>query len=217
MLLKSMVNLDSIKIAIIEDNGMVSKGMKGQLLSNSGIIFETVFELKSLIDFAWLDTSIIQVPDIVLLGVRLEEISVLKGISKIYSSFPDSSIIIIAEVRDINMVMSCIKAGAKGFMSKDFGQQELICSVKSVIQGGSFVSPGITRAIFDHIRERNNRVEDLTGRQQEIVRGILGGLSYKLIAYELGISIDTVREHVKNVYKKLNINSKGELVALLKF
>ncbi|MBE9600469.1 response regulator transcription factor [Pedobacter sp. MC2016-24] len=212
-----MGNFERIKIAIIEDNPIVRSVLKVLLSSYSNIIFEIVLELESLIDFDRLDTSKYQSPDIILLDIRMPEISGLDGIPMLYKSFPDSLIIMITDVEDKDVVMKCIQAGAKGYLSKGFDQQELINGITSVAHGGSFISPAIARKVFDHIRNRNNMIDELTRRQQEIVEGIVEGLSYKLIGYKFGISIDTVREHIKNIYKKLNINSKGELVALLKF
>lgn len=212
-----MGNFDRIKVAIVEDNPIVRSVLKVLLSSYSNIIFEIVLELESLIDFERLDTSMIQSPDIVLLDIRMPEISGLEGIPMLYKSFPDSLIIMITDVEDKDVVMKCIQSGAKGYISKGFNQQELIGGIVSVVHGGSFISPAIARKVFDHIRNRNNMIDELTRRQQEIVEGIVEGLSYKLIGYKFGISIDTVREHIKNIYKKLHINSKGELVALLKF
>jgi DNA-binding NarL/FixJ family response regulator len=212
-----MGNFDRIKIAIIEDNPIVRSVLKVLLSSYTNIIFEIVLELESLIDFDRLDTAMIQSPDIILLDIQMPEISGLEGIPMLYKSFPNSLIIMITDVDDKDVVMKCIQAGAKGYLSKGFDQQELIGGITSVVHGGSFISPAIARKVFDHIRNRNNMIDELTRRQQEIVEGIVEGLSYKLIGYKFGISIDTVREHIKNIYKKLNINSKGELVALLKF
>lgn len=212
-----MGNSERIKVAIIEDNPIVRSVLKVLLSSYSNIIFEIVLELESLIDFDKLDTAMIQSPDIILLDIRMPEISGLEGIPMLYKSFPDSLIIMITDVADKDVVMKCIQAGAKGYISKGFDQQELIGGITSVVHGGSFISPAIARKVFDHIRNRNEMIDELTRRQQEIVEGIVEGLSYKLIGYKFGISIDTVREHIKNIYKKLHINSKGELVAMLRF
>jgi len=212
-----MGNPERIKVAIIEHNPIARNVLKVLLSSYSNIIFEIVLELESLIDFDRLDLAKIQSPDIILLDIRMPGISGLEGIPMLYKRFSDSLIIVITDVSDKDVVMKCIQAGAKGYISKGFDQQELIGGITSVVHGGSFISPAIARKVFDHIRNRNNTIDELTRRQQEIVEGIVEGLSYKLIGYKFGISIDTVREHIKNIYKKLNINSKGELVAMLKF
>ncbi|HMI01052.1 MAG TPA: response regulator transcription factor [Pedobacter sp.] len=212
-----MPYFDYIKIAIIDDNDMVRNVLKVLLSSYTGATFEIVLELDSLQNFEELDLSSIKEPDIILLDINMPGMNGLEGIPLLYRSFPDSLIIMATEVDEKDTVMKCIQAGAKGYITKGLSQQELVNVITNVLEGGSYLSPAMARKVFDHIRNKNNMLDDLTLRQQEIVGGIVEGLSYKLIGYKCGISIDTVREHIKNIYKKLNINSKGELIAMLKY
>ena len=73
------------------------------------------------------------------------------------------------------------------------------------------MTPAIARKVVNYFGQRSNLLEDLTNREKEVAKGVLDGLSYKLIADKLHISIDTVRMHIKKIYRKLNINSKSEL------
>ncbi len=76
------------------------------------------------------------------------------------------------------------------------------------------MSPSVARKIADHFMPKQKVEENaiLTARQQDIVNGIVDGLSYKMVANRLDISLDTVRTHIKHIYRALNINSKGELI-----
>jgi DNA-binding CsgD family transcriptional regulator len=67
--------------------------------------------------------------------------------------------------------------------------------------------------VFDFFNAKQNITEDLSEREKQVVDGIVAGLSYKLVADNMNVSIDTVRKHIKNIYRKLHINSKGELIA----
>ncbi len=81
-----------------------------------------------------------------------------------------------------------------------------------VYDGGSYMSPSIARKIVNAYAPKRNKSVLLTPRQKEIVTGIVDGKSYKMIANDLFVSLDTVRSHIKNIYKALEINSKAELI-----
>jgi DNA-binding NarL/FixJ family response regulator len=85
-----------------------------------------------------------------------------------------------------------------------------------VAEGGAYMTPGIARKIFNSFQEPRNHFEKLTDRERDVTNGILEGLSYKMIASKYDLSIDTVRMNIKSIYKKLKINSKGELFNLAK-
>lgn len=209
-----MIKWDTIKIGIIDDNDVVRNILKILLTTHHNPSFDIVLELDSLleIDKSGLDTS----PEVLLLDVNMPGISGVDGIPTLLNHFPDCSIIMLTDVEDRETVMKAIQAGAQGYVKKGTNQQELVQVIVSVIEGGSYISPVLARKLFSLIQTKKNQFEELTEREKQVVDGIIEGLSYKLIAYRHGISIDTVREHIKKIYKKLNINSKGELLAMVK-
>jgi DNA-binding NarL/FixJ family response regulator len=87
---------------------------------------------------------------------------------------------------------------------------------KSVENGGAYMTPKIARKVMDFFSGKKKVMDNLTEREVEIANTILEGLSYKMIGDKFGISLDTVREHVKNIYKKLSINSKSQLFNIFK-
>jgi len=91
----------------------------------------------------------------------------------------------------------------------------LINAIVITLNQGSFVSPTINRALIEQAFSPKKYEDMLTARELQIANGIVEGLSYKLIAQQYHISLDTVRIYIKRVYRKLNINSKGELIAQL--
>jgi DNA-binding NarL/FixJ family response regulator len=86
--------------------------------------------------------------------------------------------------------------------------------LKTVAGGGAYMTPKVARIVFNSFQRPQARFEKLTEREQDVCTAILDGLSYKLIAERYNISINTVRMNVKNIYRKLKINSKGELFNL---
>nr|WP_321226674.1 response regulator transcription factor [uncultured Psychroserpens sp.] len=90
--------------------------------------------------------------------------------------------------------------------------KKILEAVEVVHNGGSYMSPSIARKIVNRFAPKKNHNDVLTPRQKDIVAGIVDGKSYKMIANDLFVSLDTVRSHIKNIYKALEINSKAELI-----
>jgi DNA-binding NarL/FixJ family response regulator len=87
--------------------------------------------------------------------------------------------------------------------------------LNTIAIGGAFMTPSIARKVVANFQDPSNSLEKLSPREKEIANAILKGFSYKLVALEYGISIDTVRIHIKNIYRKLKINSKAQLFNLI--
>lgn len=137
-------------------------------------------------------------------------------IPEVYRKFPDTNVIVYTHIQDYQIVLDCIKAGAMGYLLKDTCMNEIISGIIATYNGGSVFSPCITRDAVRRVQQRLDSHAVLSYRERQIVDGLRNGLSYKLIGFKYGISLDTVRQYIKRTYKKLNINSKGELMAQFK-
>jgi DNA-binding NarL/FixJ family response regulator len=113
---------------------------------------------------------------------------------------------------DNDSIYKALCAGACSYLSKKTPLKKILEAILVVHQGGSYMSPAIARKIANHFAQKQIKSNVLTERQKEIVTGIVAGKSYKMIANDLFVSIDTVRTHIKNIYKALEINSKAELI-----
>jgi DNA-binding NarL/FixJ family response regulator len=115
-----------------------------------------------------------------------------------------------------DVVLQAMCAGAISYISKRSSLQEIIDAVRVVSYGGSYMSPMIARKIFTHFvkPKKVKKAFDLTERQQEILDRIIQGKSYAVIAKELFISVDTVRFHLKKLYKVLHVSNKSEAIAI---
>lgn len=98
-------------------------------------------------------------------------------------------------------------------MKKDTLVNEVIAGIMVTYKGGSVFSPSISRNVIRQVQQTVDYQSGLSFRERQIVEGLMNGLSYKLIGYKYGISLDTVRQYIKRTYRKLNVNSKGELLA----
>lgn len=145
-----------------------------------------------------------------LLDIQLPGITGVEALPKIKMFLPALDVIILTTFEETDMIFKALSAGACSYVSKRSSLQRIKEAVEVVAEGGSYMSPAIARKIADYYAPKKNN--QLTARQLEIVKGIVNGKSYKMIATDLFISLDTVRSHIKNIYNTLEINSKAELI-----
>lgn len=157
-----------------------------------------------------------EAPDILLADIQLPGISGIEGMKKIKRSHPDIEIIMLTVYHDSHKIFDSLCAGASGYLLKHTSLPEIKSAIEDLLEGGAPMSPQIARKVINHFQQppsQQNGEETLTSREQDIVQGLVDGLSYKLIADRYDISIDTVRAHIRNIYKKLHVNSKAEVIA----
>lgn len=154
-------------------------------------------------------------PDVILMDIQLPGMSGIKGIGIIKKKYPETEIIMLTVYHDSHKIFDSLCAGASGYLLKHTSLPEIKESIENLMEGGAPMSPQIARKVIEHFNkpEPKKQKSDLTDREQDIVNGLVDGLSYKLIADRYDISIDTVRAHIRNIYKKLHVNSKAEVIA----
>lgn len=154
-------------------------------------------------------------PDVILMDIELPGMSGIEGMALIKKDYPEIDIIMLTVYHDSNKIFKALRAGASGYLLKHTSLPEIKESILKLLDGGSPMSPQIARKVINHFQENNddnNPDSDLTPREHDIVNGLVDGLSYKMIADRYDISIDTVRAHIRNIYKKLHVNSKAEVI-----
>lgn len=208
--------MDITKIMLIDANEFDRITLRILLTAYYESTFQIVLE-ESTLNGISRHKSYGEYPDVILLDINIPSANRLKELSSLKSTFPKSQVIIITDEKNLITARRCIELGVQGYVKKRINQQELIYVIKQVVAGGACFDPVLTKTFFVQIREKKEILRKLTPREQNIVQGIANGLSYKLIADKYQISIDTVREHIKKLYRKLNINSKGELLVIVKF
>lgn len=155
-------------------------------------------------------------PDVLLMDIQLPGMSGIKGMEIIKEKYPEIEIIMLTVYHDSHKIFDSLKAGASGYLLKHTSLPEIKESIDNLLKGGAPMSPQIARKVITHFNEKapkKNEKSMLTSREQDIVTGLVDGLSYKMIADRYDISIDTVRAHIRNIYKKLHVNSKAEVIA----
>lgn len=156
-------------------------------------------------------------PRVILMDIQLPGMSGIEGMKRIKQQYPDVEIIMLTVYHDSHKIFDSLCAGASGYLLKSTSLPDIKDSIKNLLNGGAPMSPQIARKVihFFNKQAEDNKNNDsaLTPREQDIVNGLVDGLSYKMIADRYDISIDTVRAHIRNIYKKLHVNSKAEVIA----
>lgn len=149
-------------------------------------------------------------PDVVLMDVELPGMSGIEGIKKLKESVPGTDFIMLTIREDDDTVFKSLAAGATGYLLKDTPPTKLLAGIKEVYQGGSPMTSNIARKVTSSFH--SNTSSPLSEREKEILEKLCDGQNYNAIADSLYISGHTVRAHIKNIYRKLHVNSRGEAV-----
>ena len=202
---------------------------------NLGIIEDNIEITNSLIEFFRDDSEIILTgtadyvekfmqtegpsPDVILLDLSLPYKNGMECIEELCIKYHGVSIIIHSVSADYDSIFKCLCNGAHSYLTKGESLVKIRDTIISTHAGGSQMSVEIARKVIDHFNKKNNKSklredERLNSREADVVNLIIEGKSYKMVANELGISLNTVRTYIKVIYKKLNINTNVELTNL---
>jgi DNA-binding NarL/FixJ family response regulator len=198
-----------INIAIIEDDALVRNTLTALFQEQSDM--QCIMAVQSAELFLKKATDATR-PDIVLSDIGLPGIDGIETIALIKKQFPEAAIIMLSMYADNDRIFKALCAGAVGYLQKDTPLQDILDAVIEIQKGGSEMSTAIARKVVEYFAPRSTYNEPLTAREQQAIAAIVDGLSYKMIAIRLGITPETVRQHIKNIYRKLQVNSKGEVI-----
>jgi len=201
-----------IALAIVEDDPIIRESLRTFLGEDPQ--FDLLYTAVSMEDFLQtLETDARIVPSVIMLDIQLPGLSGIEGIPAIKKLRPGVDIIMLTTFEESDKIFAALCAGACSYLSKRVSLLTIRDAIVTVHNGGSYMSPSIARKVVEHFAPMPKKADGpLTARQQEIVDCIVNGLSYKMAADKLGISLDTVRTHIKHIYQILEINSKGELI-----
>jgi DNA-binding NarL/FixJ family response regulator len=200
-------------IGILEDNLSLRQSISEYLTSTGN--FSIVFSENT---YATVKNTQYDVnPDYLILDVHLSDISVIDVISDLKNRFPQSKIIIMTGDENNALLLKSIENGANCFIFKPVIMSELVNIMKQLEDKGSYLEPELLTKLMGLINQKNNSdIPEyrslLTNRENDVLTLVEQGLTYKEISNKLSISFYTVNHHLKNIYSKLNVNSKLELI-----
>ena len=150
-------------------------------------------------------------PEIVLMDIELPGMNGIQGARIIKDKVPHTEVIMVSVYEDSELVFEALKAGASGYITKSANYLELLSALEEITKGGAPMSSKIARMVIDNFHVNPN--SPLTKRETEILQLISEGKTYTQISEELFISKETAKTHIKNIYSKLQVNSKSEAIA----
>lgn len=154
-------------------------------------------------------------PTVLILDIGLPGLSGLEGIELIKNIYNNVDIIMLTTYDEEEKIIKALSSGACSYLSKKTPLEQIMDSIRIVYNGGSYMSPSIARKLSQHLFKKINKppAQRLSDKQEEVMQGLVDGLSYKELASRLDISIDTVRTHIKRIYNVLHVNSKAGAVS----
>lgn len=202
-----------IKILAYEDRDSMRDSIK--------MLLSTVDEFNLLEIFGNCKNVIQQIeelrPDVVLMDIDLPGINGIEAVKMIKNEFPELFIIMLTVFEDDDKIFESIKAGANSYILKKNIPMELSSAIVNTSNGGASISPGIAGKVLNAFRKiessSDKKKYGLSKREYEVLGFLVKGFSYKMIANETFVSIETIRSHIKNIYIKLQVNSATEAVA----
>jgi DNA-binding NarL/FixJ family response regulator len=151
------------------------------------------------------------------MDIGLPGMSGIEGVKQIKEFHPNIEILMFTIYEDDAHVFQAICAGAAGYLLKNSDQEMILRSIREVTEGGIPMTPTIARRVMKMFRnfapEPSSEKINLTPREIEVLKALVDGLDYKKIADHYFISLDTVRNHIRHIYQKLQVHSKSEAVA----
>lgn len=202
---------DKITVVYYEDNSSLREGIAFLIQSAPGLQLLATF---SNCDTVKTDMEELK-PDVVLMDIDLPGINGIEAVSIVKKASPKTQVMMLTVFDNEEKIFQAIRNGASGYLLKNTAPNEIIDSIFDVYRGGSPMTANVARKVlqyFQHQPKTQKTDYNLSDREQEILKGLVNGFSYKLIANEYFISIDTVRSHIRHIYDKLHVNSKTEAV-----
>ena len=202
-----------ITVAIVEDRAQTRDGL--------AILIDGTKGYRTVGTFATMEDALAKIvalaPDIALCDIELPGMSGIEGVRRMKSLLPDLQILMLTVFADNDHVFEAICAGASGYLLKDTPPARLVEAIRELHEGGAPMSPEIARKVvvmFSKVVPPKREEHRLSARELEILKLLAEGHSYKTAAKALGLSLDTIRFHIRNIYEKLHVHSKSEAVVL---
>jgi DNA-binding NarL/FixJ family response regulator len=202
-----------IKIAIIEDDDWIRENLASLIEKTQGFACSGSYSSG---EDAIAKISQDHPPDVVLMDINLPKMNGIECVRRLKVLIPSSQVVMLTVYEDTEKIFDSLLAGASGYLLKRTPQADILQAVAEVHRGNSPMTGHIARKVVQYFNERGSaekEIEKLSKREREVLDRLAQGMPYKEIADVLAVSINTVQMHVKGIYTKLHVHSRGEAVA----
>ncbi len=205
--------MQEIKVAVFEDNKARRELLKMLLETSEGFVCTGAFEncqhiIKNIVGC---------LPDVILMDIDMPGVNGIEGLKIVHTQFPQVKVLMQTIFEEEEKIFEAILAGADGYILKKTPPLKLLDAMREVLEGGAPMTPTVARQVlhlFNNKHYKNTPDNfDLTEREHEILKLLVKGLSYKMIAAECNISYATVNSHISHIYEKLHVSNAAEAVA----
>ncbi len=202
-----------IDVVVVEDNDTIREGLRVLIDGTEGYSCVATYPKCE----AMIKNIKRMNPNVLLMDIGLPGMSGIEGIKHVKALLPDLTILVLTVYEENELIFDALCAGASGYLVKKTPPSKLIEAIREASEGGAPMSSHIARKVIELFHKKNmsntkSDLESLTSREKEILGKLVEGNSFKAIADSLFISIETVRFHFKNIYKKLHVHSQSEAV-----
>jgi DNA-binding NarL/FixJ family response regulator len=215
------MNADPIRIALVEDNARYRQSIELLFAHAPGFtLSRSVGRAEVLLAEAALEGP--RKWDLVLMDLELPGVDGIEATRRLKALDPAMPVVALTVFEEPATILEAIAAGIDGYLLKKSSVVELLTLLRSILGGGAPLTPAVARTLLDFVRRQPAAHADprrepivrleLSPREQDVLRGLVRGLGYKQIADECGTSLDTVRTHVRNMYRKLQVHSVAQAV-----
>ena len=202
----------AIKVAVIEDDEWIRENLASRIRQSPGYAFAGAYRTA---EQALLELPA-KAPDVVLMDINLPKMDGIECVRQLKMLIPQAQVLMLTVYEDSDKIFNSLLAGASGYLLKRTPQAEILEGIADVYKGNSPMTGHIARKVVQYFNQRGtagSEVEKLSKREREVLEQLARGVPYKEIAGVLSVSIDTVRVHIKGIYGKLHVHSRGEAVA----
>ena len=199
----------SIKVMIADDHALIREGIK-QLLEFDGSIKVISEAVNGMDCLNKLEDS---VPDVLLLDINMPEKSGLEVLDEIKKKKYDIKVLILTVHNEIEYLLKAVDIGVDGYILKDSGSDELKRAIRSVLSGENYIQPSLIPELNNRLINRDvekDKIDSLTSRELEVLIQVANGMINKEIATNLNISERTVKNHVSNIFKKIDVSDRTQ-------